>query len=661
MSIIPTENRTWKKIERYYKIFEAEPNYSEYFNSTLVHILNKTWYIWDLRDDERYKFAAAFLFMVKNEWPYPRVFAKDIWKWKRVENFLWPEHKIKFQDFYKKKKIEIEQVKNLWYKSDVVLNLQEELNKMELQYIISVIDGRAPYGQDSNEYMLKSIRWLKFMNQLEDNFGGYFNKHEETKKKLKTFWAAEEQYLRTIWAGRFNKALPSLERMCEKAKSPEEVFRVKWYLLWAMLMGVIKNNSTKDTINSFYDTARSMWFAAWSWMKDIDQQKKVQILLDWITNWNFSKTTKFNIADFELGKLKDGKYTFVKDFQSYWKGNGKNILKKLESVSEKNKSIKDDKSIMDLANDKDNPNNYVFKEFIENSRTNDYDKPNPEVWAIYVLQAPWSATSNIIRRFIPTKWYYSNLSKEEEKRDAQTFWKNACSIIPTEKTDKQTADDKFMLFFNRFDSTLTSSVTENIIRSLPLIREQKEKWNYNIAKYILWYMIKWNMHCRTNWSFPKPEFETVMKRFVDFFYNNIEFFDEGTIKTTFKNNPDYVKSFNKKLLMFDWRQFKQYRMNNLKSSLWAEKTKYNDLIQLKSRELNFRNRKNENYIEVTEDDDSINKIVENIRKDCNKFWVRPDVNVLSDTDGEEFDMSITKEELNQRKREMTALENKPIK
>jgi hypothetical protein len=36
------------------------------------------------------------------------------------------------------------------------------------------------------------------MNQLEDNFGGYFNKHEDTKKKLNTFWAAEEQYLRTI-------------------------------------------------------------------------------------------------------------------------------------------------------------------------------------------------------------------------------------------------------------------------------------------------------------------------------------------------------------------------------------------------------------------------------------------------------------------------------
>jgi hypothetical protein len=43
---------------------------------------------------------------------------------------------------------------------------------------------------------------------------------------------------------------------------------------------------------------------------------------------------------------------------------------------------------MDLANDKKDPNNYIFKEFIENSRTNDYDKPNDEVGAIYVTQAP---------------------------------------------------------------------------------------------------------------------------------------------------------------------------------------------------------------------------------------------------------------------------------
>lgn len=655
------ENRTRKKIEHYYKIFEAEPNYSEYFNSTLVHILNKTWYIWNLRDDERYKFAAAFLFMVKNEWPYPRVFSADIWKWKRVENFLWPEHKIKFQDFYKKKKIEIEQVKNLWYKSDVVLNLQEELNKMELQYIISVIDGRAPYGQDSNEYMLKSIRWLKFMNQLEDNFGGYFNKHEDTKKKLNTFWAAEEQYLRTIWAGRFNKALPSLERMCEKAKSPEEVFRVKWYLLWAMLMGIIKNNSTKDTINSFYDTARSMGFAAWSWIKDIDQQKKVQVLLDWITNWNFSKSTKFNMSDFELGKLKDWKYWFVKDFQSYWNGNWKNILGKLENISQKNKANIEDKSIMDLANDKKDPNNYIFKEFIENSRTNDYDKPNDEVGAIYVTQAPWSATSNIIKKFIPNKWFYTNLKKEEDKRDAITFWKNAKSIIPTEKTDKQTADDKFMLFFNRFDSTLTSSVTENIIRSLPLIREQKEKWNDKIAYYILWYMIKWNMHSRTGWSFPTDgEFEQVINNFVDFFYKNIEFFDESTINLAFKNNSDYIRAFHKNLLMFDWKQFKQYRMNNLKNNLWGEKSKYNDLIQLKLREINYINRNKENYIELTEDD-SINKIVEDIWRDCNKYQVRPNVSISWNTGGYELDMSISKEDLTNRKQEMNALENKPIK
>jgi hypothetical protein len=47
--------------------------------------------------------------------------------------------------------------------------LQEELNKMEIQYIISTIDGRAPYGPNSNEFMLKSLWSLKFMSQLEEN------------------------------------------------------------------------------------------------------------------------------------------------------------------------------------------------------------------------------------------------------------------------------------------------------------------------------------------------------------------------------------------------------------------------------------------------------------------------------------------------------------
>ncbi|MBO4517019.1 hypothetical protein J5751_06430 [bacterium] len=47
--------------------------------------------------------------------------------------------------------------------------LQEELNKMEIQYIISTIDGRAPYGPASNEYMLKSIWSKNFMSKLEEN------------------------------------------------------------------------------------------------------------------------------------------------------------------------------------------------------------------------------------------------------------------------------------------------------------------------------------------------------------------------------------------------------------------------------------------------------------------------------------------------------------
>jgi hypothetical protein len=44
------------------------------------------------------------------------------------------------------------------------------------------------------------------------------------------------------------------------------------------------------------------------------------------------------------------------------------------------------------------------------------------------------------------------------------------------------------------------------------------------------------------------------------------------------------------------------------------------------REINYINRNKENYIELTEDD-SINKIVEDIWRDCNKYQVRPNVSI----------------------------------
>ena len=596
------ENRTWKKIERWYKIFDSETNYSELYNEHLLKILQKPGYQWDSKD--RYKFAAALLVMVKNEWPYPRDFTQDIWKWNWVEKLLWPEHKTRFLNFYEKKKAELEQERDLWHKAKARLNLQEELNKMEFQYIISCIEWNAPYGPGQNEFMLKSIWSTKFSGQLKDNFDWYFTKHEETKKKLSTFSAAEEQFLRTLKQWRFSKALPSLEAMCEKAVTPEEAFRTKWYFLAAMLTWVIKNNSSSNTIKSFWSTARSMWFPPGYWVRDVEQQDKVKILLDGITNGAFSKETWFKTEDFDLWNLKDWKYNFAYKFGAYRKKHGRDILKKIENPAYK--SDDNDKSIMDLAAMWDH-NSYVFEDIVQNSTTNDIDGKNPEVSTIFAACSPGTATSDMINNYIPRNWNY-NLKNPEDLWIAQTQWKEAKECIPSWRADKNQTNYWFKKYFNRFDSTLSDNEVKKIIRSLPLIKETAKNWNAEQARFLLWYMIKWTLHKRTSWDFP-GEVGTVMNKFVDFFFTNIDQIDEKTINFAFKKDkPGLIGYYSKPYKMLNWEQFNLYHMTDFKATKWWDKSKYDRLVNIWC--------KNNN---LSVNDDIINYEIESMWRDIKKY------------------------------------------
>ena len=616
------ENRTWKKIEERYKIFESDPNYSEYFAEHLQHILNRSWYVWN--DKDRYKFAAAFLIMVKKEWPYPRVFANQKDKWKRVENILWPEHKIRFLNFYEKKKNEIEQAKDMWYPSWDRLEKQEELNKMEIQYIVSTIDGRAPYGPASNEFMLKSVWWLKFMSTLEENAKWYYNKHEEEKNSLETFYAAEESYLRNLWSWKFQKALPALERMCETAKTKWEAFRVKWYLLGAMLMWIIKNNASAKTIKSFWWTCRAMWFTPGYWMRDIEQQDKIQVLLDWITDGEFSKELKYNISDFEPWNIKDGKYSFWKQFQWYWNSHGRYILDKIEDPTNKWWS----KSIIDLANEKDNPNNHIFKDIIKNSTTNEIDK-KWNVPTIFAQESPLSATSDMIREYVP-QWGKYKPSDPEKLSDCEDFWKFVGDCIPSWDVGKEKTWLLFKKYFNWFNSELDSNDKQMIVKSLPLIQEEKSLWHKKEAEFMLWYMIKWILHENTRWSFPE-DFEVVMNKLVDFFYSNIWYIDKGLIKETFSDR-EICLSFDEPYHMLNWWEYLKYNMSDTK---WLYNSKRNDY----NNSMNFYlNKYNIN------EDDVINKKIENIWRSIHNKCTVPDKLIWS-TAWENFKI-MTRQEIN---------------
>jgi hypothetical protein len=339
-------------------------------------------------------------------------------------------------------------------------------------------------------------------------------------------------------------------------------------------------------------------------------------LLDGITNNSFSKDLKFNPEEFIPGNIKDWKYSFAKKFQWYRNSHGKMILDKLENPPYK--ESENDKSIMDLAKLWDH-NSYIFEDIIKNSTTNDIDAMW-KVSSVFAQESPLSATSNMMNEYIPQKWKY-HLKTPEDLWTAQDFWKKVKDSIPNGKADKPKTDFIFKKFFNWFDNAMSDNEEKIIIRSLPLIKETFEKWGVNQAKFLLWYMIKWTIHKRTNWSFP-DEVEAVMNKFVNFFFENINNIDKSTIINTFKSDKsELVWCYDKPYKMLNWEQFNQYHMNEIKSSKWWDRSKYDRLVSIRLRNNDLTNNDIINY--------AIEDMWKSIKWYCDPIKYESD-NVLSD-------------------------------
>ena len=589
------DNKTWKKIDRWYKHYGSDPMYPAEFNDFLVPLLSKWWYRGDKKD--RYKFAAAVLIMLKKEWPYPRNFKWKVWEWYRVEAFLWEWHKTRFQNFYKKKQQEINEVKDMGYASWIRLKKMEELNKMEFQYIIAVISGDEPYKSGDSDAQ-KSIWSNKFKDELQANLDGYFNKHESEKSDLKwkSFTEVETAFLDKMAKWVNVKALAALEYLCENANTPNEVFRVKWYLLSAMLMWLI--GSTNDgTPKSFWKTGRTMWFYPLSaWGRDTNAAEKVQKLLDWLGGLeakiqNFSDSTKYNLNDFTPPTISWNYESFNKVFQEYWKINGKNILKYVE-----NPVYGGNNSIDKIAQNKENPLSTIFGELKKAYEDFDLWNTNSDVKnpILYIKEAPLTASYNIIRKYMPNKWVYKT-EKEEDQWDARDLW---TSIATQVNSGKQHGEDFifYMKYYNKLFGLSQVNTTE-LIRTISLIKILKANWKMEEAKYIRWYMFEWKMHQDREGTFP-PEFQKCHDAFSIFFFDNIEKMDGKTMKEIFGTGAD--DDFKNPYKMVNWKE--------RNDKIWV-----NDPYTQKT-----WNYKKDLRIKWFEDDNIINSKIQTLRKTISK-------------------------------------------
>ena len=179
-----------------------------------------------------------------------------------------------------------------------------------------------------------------FKDRLLNNFK---NTEKDNKKEkiewIKTFSQWEEMYNKMLNLWRCATAISALKTMCEKASTQWEQLKLKWYLLSAMLMWIIKNNANAKTIKSIWDTTKGIWFWPLSWLTDVNQSEKVLNLLNWISEQDnrikkVSEAVDSNVRDYDYSKswIRCDYWKFNSKFQKYWEENWENILKHISNI-----------------------------------------------------------------------------------------------------------------------------------------------------------------------------------------------------------------------------------------------------------------------------------------------------------------------------------------
>lgn len=597
------DNRTWKKIEIRYKMFEADPHFASMRWEQMEKLLVKPGYAW--KDKNRHKMAAAFLMLMKKDGPYGRWWLlTKMWKWHWVQKFLGEEHLVRYNNLLAERKRQLEEYKDVNHVHRRKTR-QEELNRLEFDYMVWVMDGRQPFGWNyqDDEFVQASIRSRKFATTLDEHSKSYFSSFKKRADEVWTisFRQAEQEYFRMITAGRIQKALPFLKRMIEDAQNKWEESRAKMYFLWAMLTGIIKNGQDASVMTEFWTTARTMWLLPGIWCRDTDQADKVQKLLDWITSKppfeSFTKTTKYKKADFEPWTFSDDqvKMKFLShDLPQYREKYGDKILDVLEF-----RDMKSENSIINLA-EKWDEDSYIYQDIIDLSRENTKEDINKNVsytyW--YYSHSPRTANKWVVDWLVPRNWDYT-WKETIERESSQEFWKSVASSFNTWKQDKKWVVEFYLgKFSNWFDHAWDQSSVNFMMRWLSLVKELKKNGKDKEAKYQLWYLIKWNLHEKL-WSFP-GEFGAVVDKFVEFFDNNIEMIDDKSVRNTF--GDEAATSFNDSYGMLNWQEFYNKYMAFEWFGWWKEKSEYQKKYK----------RNEENYI---------NWKIDNIKKNLTRKWI----------------------------------------
>ena len=342
------DNKTWKKIEWYLKIFQSDPDFWTTFEQVPPFAKILWWksykdFIMDLakphasRSKDDVHKAAALLLANIEKWASPYrwlAWEENSGLWVRV--LLGDDH---YAQFMRDKQKCINDLKKDPKEKD---QIQDVLATCEMDYIINNVswanwklkyfgshEWRWIPGEEGTDYIDNPSKRLlsdKFASTLKWSYKWRFNKSavEESFGKIShnDFNLAKEDFKRLLKSSRFPWAVANLKKMFLLAKTPEQQSEYQKCFLLYMLSGVLDVNGKKDLRKQTYQWAKTMWFLPGMLAKETSHSPKVATLLDdfcqeqWY--WKFSDSVKSYFHEWDLKKWKLKIEDLIKELDSRW-------------------------------------------------------------------------------------------------------------------------------------------------------------------------------------------------------------------------------------------------------------------------------------------------------------------------------------------------------
>jgi hypothetical protein len=553
---------TWKKTDEFLKKIEWHNDFGSIFDNP--DYMNNVLWRWvslkqmvinwklpgGLGGDKRFV-ASALLLAQINKWPWPYEKLESYrFKWIWVKLLLGEPYYSKFM----KDQAEIiaEMKAKQWlYGPGYDAQLASDLARAEMTFLINNIWWRAPgqrLGCMETGDMKDNAKKLwsdQFAWKLEEQFNGYMSrtKVEEWAGKLDNvhnFTFAYIEYRRFLEAGKPTKALPYLKKMAQLAKSPDQIRRFKFAIIYGMLTGFFLHHTLPWTQVWIQGICRSFWFSPWLWAPHIDHQRKLAHFLQIASGGSFASLW-YRSSDFDFGKAV--KYQeFREKLEPRWSDNASKI-----------DTFLNEGMFQQTMND---PIIEQLKSSSMEAQQEDIDQDVSKNSAL-IKNYPLSLTKWVISQISRyDNWVFLWRDNDEIQR-SQDAWNAIAGAIPKWSVEKWRFIYTTKRFLNWFDDTFDWSSKEDLVKVFATVKKYRNKlrnwwvisqdfeWS-NIGEIgekdisnLMRYMTSWRIFQRK--SAPPQEYRGAVEAFEKMFWDNIDSIDENFISQTFWS--EYVKDF----------------------------------------------------------------------------------------------------------------------